>query len=507
MSQPESITEPQTQSNERSPKGLAALRVLRHPAMLRLWLAQILYLSVQSTASYAMIVQMTNATHSATLVGLVIIALTLPPFLFSAPAGALVDRLDRRRVLWVSNVLRALSAAVFVLVLLVVPHFYGAIYLLALFFALVGLAFSPAEGALLPSLVAEDEVLPAFSLYNLTMNVTQVIGLLVIGPLVLTLLPPFRLPVSHQHTLTVTPVALLFVGAVVCYLLAAVLIRSLPKQHHPGTPSSENLLEPEAHLPLPLTYPLPEPLPSHREPSLINWRQMQNALREGWRLVRRDPVLLEAVLHACFGSLMLLTVAGLATFFVTELLHLPTSATALIFTPAGIGLVLGSVLVPTIVARFGPSWTGILGMFCMAAAFVLLPTAQWLARLADPPGWSGDLWFLALVAALTTLIGFGLDFVIVPSQATMQDRTPDALRGRVLALYQALFNGGAIPVILFMGALTDLLGIVIVIYLLGVISLGVGLMTMLRALRRMNRDHGYETGPGVLRRDQEAAQP
>ena len=451
---------------------------------------QVLYLSVQSTASYAMIVQMTDATHSATLVGLVIIALTLPPFLFSAPAGALVDRLDRRQVLWVSNVLRALSAAVFVLVLLVVPHFFGAIYLLALFFSLVGLAFTPAEGALLPTLVEEDEVLPAFSLYNLTMNVTQVIGLLVIGPLILTFLPPFQLPVSHQHALTMMPVTLLFGGVAACYLMAAALVRSLPKQFPPGTPSIENLLEQEVLPQLQPAHPLPEPLPSHRVPSLLNWQQMQTDLHEGWRLVRSDPVLLEAVLCACFGSLMLLTVAGLAPFFVTELLQLPTSATALIFTPAGIGLVVGSLLVPNVVARFGQSWTGILGMYCMAAAFVLLPTAQRLARLADPTGWSSDLWFLTLVAALTTLIGFGLDFVIVPSQATMQDRTPDALRGRVLALYQALFNGGAIPVILFMGALTDLLGIVLALYLLGAISLSVGLLTTLRALRRKHRDQG-----------------
>lgn len=207
-------------------------------------------------------------------------------------------------------------------------------------------------------------------------------------------------------------------------------------------------------------------------------------------LVRRDPVLLEAVLQSCFGSLMLLTVAGLATFFVTDLLQLPTGDTALIFTPAGIGLVVGSVLVPTAVARFGPSWTGLLGMFCMATAFVLLPTAQRLARLADPTGWSRDLWFLALVATLTTFIGIGLDFVIVPAQARMQERTPEALRGRVLALYQALFNGGAIPVILFMGALTDLVGIGIVIYLLGGISLSVGVTTMLRALRRKHLGSG-----------------
>ncbi len=69
----------------------------------------------------------------------------------------------------------------------------------------------------------------------------------------------------------------------------------------------------------------------------------------------------------------------------------------------------------------------------------------------------------------------------MPSQTRMQERTPEALRGRVLALYQALFNGGSIPVILFMGALTDLVGIVVVVYLLGAISLIVAVITLLRA--------------------------
>ncbi|MBX5451884.1 MAG: MFS transporter, partial [Thermogemmatispora sp.] len=114
-------------------EGLAVLRVLRHPALLRLWLAQVIYLSVQFTASYAMIVLITNETHSAVMVGLVIIALSLPLVLFGAPAGALVDRLDRRTVLWVSNVVRALATLLFVLALLLSPHQYIFIYILAFF--------------------------------------------------------------------------------------------------------------------------------------------------------------------------------------------------------------------------------------------------------------------------------------------------------------------------------------------------------------------------------------
>src|SRR5437588_5918134 len=112
-------------------QGLAVLRVLRHPALFRLWLAQVIYLSVQFTASYAMIVLITNETHSATMVGLVIIALSLPLVLLGAPAGTLVDRMDRRRVLWVSNAIRAFATALFVVALIIVPHQYVTIYILA----------------------------------------------------------------------------------------------------------------------------------------------------------------------------------------------------------------------------------------------------------------------------------------------------------------------------------------------------------------------------------------
>jgi hypothetical protein len=89
---------------------------------------------------------------------------------------------------------------------------------------------------------------------------------------------------------------------------------------------------------------------------------------------------------------------------------------------------------------------------------------------------------LLSIAGLTALVGFCLDLIIVPAQTRMQERSPDEMRGRVLALYQVLFNGGAIPVMLFMGGLTDLLGIVAVIDMLVAFSLGAALVTLLRTL-------------------------
>ena len=467
------------------PGGLAVLGVLRHSAMLRLWLAQVIYLSVQSAASYGMIVRMTDETGSATLVGLVLIALTLPTFLLGAPAGALVDRMDRRNVLWISNVLRALATALFVLTLLVAPHAYYSIYLLALLFSLVGLFFTPAEGALIPTLVDEEELLPALSLYNLTLNVSQAVGLLVLGPLTLNLLPTIIFPLGGGQQLTLMPVATLFAIITFCYLVAAVLIRSLPESNQPTLRSGEVLASRVADEERLHDHPLSgQSLASNVGTFIPNWKQIAVDLRDGWRLVRGDGILFDSLLYACFGSLMMMTFAGLATIFVERLLNLPSKDTALIFTPAGIGIVVGSLLIPTVVGRLGQTRTIIVGMCGMAVGMGLLPVAQHLARLADPTGWWLEPSFLLVVALLTTLMGFSLDFIIVPAQVTMQERSPDEMRGRVLALYQALFNGGSIPVLLFMGALADLLSIVVVLYLMAALCLAVAVLAIWRALLR-----------------------
>lgn len=180
----------------------------------------------------------------------------------------------------------------------------------------------------------------------------------------------------------------------------------------------------------------------------------------------------------------MLTVAELATTFVQRLLNLPTSDTALIFAPAGIGLVLGSLVVPAVVDRLGSTRTIIGGMLGTALGIGLLPITQKLASATDPAGWWTDSLFLFSVACLTALVGFSLDLIVVPAQTRMQKRSPDEMRGRVLALYQVLFNGGAIPVMLFMGALADLLGIVAVIDMLVAFSLAAALVTLLRAMAR-----------------------
>ena len=451
-------------------QGMAVLRVLRHPAMLRLWLAQVIYLSVQFAASYAMIIFITIKTNSATMVGLVIITLSLPIVLFGAPAGALVDHLDRRAVLWISNVVRAIATALFIIALLVAPDQYYSIYVLAFFFSLVGLFFTPAEGAIIPGLVDESELLPALSLYNLTLNASQAIGLLILGPVALNFLPAIPLRFGHAQIMF-TPIMTLFAIITILYLFAALLTSKLPieQRSHTTTADEQSALARDRDTPHVAIIPdQPSATSSER------WGRIGVDLREGWQLVRHDGMLAGALFQACFGGLVMLTIAQLAPIFVQRLLSLPANDTALIFAPAGVGLVAGGVLVPSLVGRLGSTRTMVAGMIGTAIGIGMLPLTLLLKHA------NIEILFLVVVIALTVLVGFSLDLIVVPAQTRIQEHSPDAMRARIQAFYQVVFNGGSIPVMLSMGTLTDRFGLVPVLFVLAGCAVVALLLTISR---------------------------
>src|SRR6266436_817183 len=96
--------------------------VLRNRSFLLLWLAQLLSQIAFNAANYGVIAFVTAITHSTELVGLAIVSFTLPAVPFSLLAGAYVDYLNKRLVLWVSNALRAVAMGLMVFALLGNPH-------------------------------------------------------------------------------------------------------------------------------------------------------------------------------------------------------------------------------------------------------------------------------------------------------------------------------------------------------------------------------------------------
>src|SRR5687768_5689800 len=79
----------------------------RRPQFRSLWLAQVISLSGDWFNTIASVIIINRYAPSGLAVGGLFIARALPPFLLGPLAGVVADRFDRRKVLILSDVLRA----------------------------------------------------------------------------------------------------------------------------------------------------------------------------------------------------------------------------------------------------------------------------------------------------------------------------------------------------------------------------------------------------------------
>ncbi len=430
------------------------LTLLKNRNFLLLWLAQLISMTIFNASNYALLVLIEEVTGSTTLIGVAIIAFSLPAVLFGAPAGVFVDRMNKRVVLWGSNCLRAIATFGFVIFLLLNRHQLIPIYLITFLISTIGQFFAPAEGSTIPLLVSEEELMPALSLFNITFMLSQALGFILFAPLVLSLLPTFTLA-----RIAIQPVEVLYAIVGLLYLVCALLITRIPATFFFARKSHDKsgiygarrgrFIVPTADL------------------SALG-RDIWSEMRQGWNFVRRNDRLFLAVVQLSFAGVLILVISELATPLVTDLLLLPASRMAFIFAPAGIGLVTGSILMPRIIRRLGKSRAVLTGSIALAVAVLLLPLSTILARALQPHGWNTNPLLLFAIALLMFIAGVALDLINIPANTAMQEQSPEWIKGCVLALQLMLYNLCSIPVILFIGAVADLFGLDRVLYLLSI---------------------------------------
>ena len=143
---------------------------------------------------------MTTLSPSPAVIALVQAATTLPVFLFALLAGAIADRIDKRRFLIALNL--ALTVVIAALAGLTALGLMTPLLLLAFTFVIgTGAAFmAPAWQAIVPSLVPREALQPAIALNSMGINVSRAIGPALAGFLITAvgLAAPFLVnAVSH----------------------------------------------------------------------------------------------------------------------------------------------------------------------------------------------------------------------------------------------------------------------------------------------------------------------
>jgi DHA3 family macrolide efflux protein-like MFS transporter len=151
---------------------------MKNRSILLLWVGELVSTAGSALATLAASILVYRLTGSALSVGLMLMATVLPSIGIGLFAGVLVDRFDRKKIMLVSDLLRALLS--FLIPFMVVRNqlwLYGIVMLSSM----VGQFFSPAKEGILPEIAGEKDLSIANSLMAISGFASTAIGFALCG--------------------------------------------------------------------------------------------------------------------------------------------------------------------------------------------------------------------------------------------------------------------------------------------------------------------------------------
>jgi MFS family permease len=383
-----------------------------------MWMAQGISMTAQNATWYALAIMIENATQSSLQLSFVILSSIIPPVVLSLVAGALVDRMEKRQVMVATNLIRAVVVLGYLMFNPDHPGGIIVIYLVNILFVSVGQFFGPAEYAMIPAVLPRHQLVAANALYNLTFNSAQLLGIVLVAPLMLKLFPP----------------AALFISAAVAYLIAGGMVAFLPTEQ-----------------------PV-QPLSTLRGGRL--WQDIYSEIKEGWVFIRQDPFISLAVGHLTLLSGLLLVVAMIGPRFTVAVLEMQADDAVYLLAPAVGGILVATITVSRLVNVLGKQKLINAGLLVLGAGMLMLSLIRLLTEVVSgvlPRNQGGAM--IPVIVTLTVVLGMAIGTVMVPAQTIIMERTVASNRGRVFSVQMLLGNMAAILPLLFLGAIADRVGV------------------------------------------------
>jgi dTMP kinase len=368
------------------------VRLFGSHAFFRLWLSQ----AISSLGDWLGFLAITilaarvGGESSGAAVGLVMAARIVPGFFLSPVAGVLVDRLDRRKVMIVCD----LGRAVVVAFLPFVENVLGLV-IISLLLEIGTLFFGPAKEASVPNLVPPDRLASANSL-----SLAAAYGTVPLAAIIFAGLAKVSEAVGNIDALDFLKTdqeTLAFVVRIATFLLSAAVIWSLhlpsPERRSNGKESGEGR---------------------------IDWAATYHELREGWQFIFLNPIVRAVNLGLATGLIGGGMVVPLGSIFAEHVLHSGPAGFGIFVTALGVGVAVGVVLVSVTQKRLPRERTFTLAMFGAGGS---LFAAACMSSLAIAFVF---VFSLGMFAGAIYVVGFTL----------LHENVEDALRGRIFsALY------------------------------------------------------------------------
>lgn len=373
--------------SDREPRG--HVRLFGSTAFFRLWLTQV----VSATGDWlgflaiaALATRISDRPEAA--VGLVMSARIVPGFFLGPAAGVFADRFDRKRLMVMCDVGRALVLASLPFVD-TVPGLIVASLVMEVF----TLLWAPAKEASVPHLVPSDHLTTANSL-----SLAAAYGTIPVAAGLFSLLAALSEAIGDFELLTVvrgTQEGLAFYFDAGTFLLSALMIWTLP---------------------LPRRRKVDRAAGAKRIEFGAAWRE----LREGWQFVFINPVVRAVNLGLATGLIGGGMLVPLGPVFAEQVLGAGQSGFGVLIFALGLGVAGGVITISVFQRRVPKEWVFVVAVF---VAGVSLGTAASMSALE-------------LASAFVFVLGICAGCVYVLGFTMLHEHVEDELRGRIFsALY------------------------------------------------------------------------
>ncbi|MBP7460791.1 MAG: MFS transporter [Candidatus Delongbacteria bacterium] len=369
-----------------------------------------------------------NQMESATLIGMVMMATTIPEIILSPFSGTWVDMKSRKSIIILSdliNGLTVLSAGIF---LFMFPAhtgwMIGMIIMVSFILGVSASFFNPAVTALIPELVEESELQSANSLYQFFTNLLNLTGQGLGGVLFGLMGAP-----------------MLFLSNGISFILSAF---------------SEGFIQSGVHS-----------AEKHKIPDQA--ADYFNKLREGLVYISRSQGLGSFLLIMCLYHLFVASFPVIYPFYVTDCLQLSSAWYGYIMADFGLGVLAG---------------LAVMGAFKVTGHQRMMVVMAGLLISAASTMGIGLISFLPITLLLVFLTGCSIAGISLSLTTVVQLSTPKEYHGRVFGLYHTLTTASMPIGMLLSGLALDFLKSVFRIetkgsaYIMVFCGLGLGLTAL-----------------------------
>lgn len=416
------------------------LRALSIRPFFLLWIGELFSQISFNMVNFILIIVAFEIARSNTAVSGIVLAFTVPAIIFGIIAGVYVDRWNKKNVLVVTNIIRAV-------LLIFLAFFYEnlfLVYLITFLISLVTQFFVPAETPIIPLLVKKPYLLSANALFGMGIYISVFIGYAFSGVFL-----------SHLgKTLSFLLLSLFFLLS--SFFISFISVSNSKKQSNANNDS--------------FTF------------TKLNLR---DEIKNAYLVISKTGEVYYSFLLLILSQMLVLILAVIGPGFAEQVLKIHINDFPFLFVaPAAFGMVIGGIILGNYFHNRSRRVMVDVGIFLSSIILFTMPYTTKVVNLKIIIEINKYLPSLLLINLhhflifLAFFLGVANSLVFIPSNTLLQEGTSDQIRGKVYGALNALVGIFSLIPIILIGGLADVFGVSQVLIGLGFILFIFGIIRL-----------------------------